>query len=389
MQTCILHIGMPKTGTTSIQSNLSYSCPDNRFSLVSLDSFFGNQKIGEAFLSHPLEKKSVFFPGLTAGKLPKRRASARAYFDRALGKARVLKKTPIISAELMWHFEEEEFRSLVSFLNERGFRPHVYAYFRSQLDALSASLQQYVRVGYRSPIERFEVKPVMQTLSYRKKMILFESVFGRESTHFRIFDPGRFRDQCVVRDFCDWVGINLGSSKIAKVNESLNDNAVKLLNAASMYLGEQLNSRKRISRRLASIKWEFVVRLVQDIPGPPLRLHEILLAEYRDSLDEERSFIEKYFGQPFPISLKTESNEGAIRKIEDLYSFDKASLVWLSKLSGGQTIKNGCGAETAKEVGRQMMQLSPLRSPGVSARLLSDRILLGTTRKLAKFIQLT
>lgn len=387
MQNCILHIGMPKTGTTSIQSTLSDSCPDDRFSLVTLDSFFGNQAIGAAFLRNPLEEKSVFFRGLTPGKLPKQRASARAYFDRALRKAKLLKKTPIISAEIICTFQQEEVRSLVDFLKERGFRPQVYAYLRSQLDALSAALQQYVRVGHPTSIERLAGKP--EKLLYRETIILFESIVGRESTHFRIFDPGSFQDQCVVRNFCDWIGLNLGSSKIARVNESLNANAVKLLNAASMYLGEQLNCRREIPRRLASIKWELLVHLVQEIPGPPLRLHETLLVEYSDRLDEDRSYMETYFGQPFPISLNAERNEGAIRKVEDLFSFDKASLDWLSKLSGGPTIKNFCGPESAKEVGRQMMQLSPLRSSGILTGLLGERMRLGAKRKLAKFRHLS
>ncbi|MCP4775050.1 MAG: hypothetical protein GY880_12495 [Planctomycetaceae bacterium] len=387
MHTCILHIGMPKTGTTSIQATLFDSCPDDRFSLVTLDSFFGNRTIGEAFLQNPLEKNSVFFRGLTRGKIANRHSSARAYYDRALGKARRLKKTPIISAEIIWRFREEEVRSLVSFIAERGFRPVVYGYCRPPLDALSAILQQYVRVGHLNPWERLIGIP--ETLLYREKLVLFNNIVGRDSANFQIFDPASFRDHCVVRNFCDWTGIQLGTSKIRRVNESLNANAVKLLYAASMHLGEPLNSWEPVSRSLASIKWETLVRLVRQIPGPPLRLHQTLVKGILDRVEEERSFIEEHFGRYLPLSLTTEGTNEAIRTPHDLQFFDDASLEWLSTLSGQPKIESGRGPETAEAVGRQLMQLSAMRYPRTLQRVVSERFRLATKRTFARRTCLT
>ena len=373
---------MPKTGTTSIQSTLFDSCLDNRFLLVTLDSFFGNRTIGEAFLKDPLEKNSVFFRGLTRVKLANRYSSARAYYDRALRKARRLKKTPIISAEIIWGFKEEEVRSLVSFLAERGFRPVVYGYCRPPLDALSAILQQHVRVGHLNPWERLIKSP--DKLLYQEKLVLFNNIVGRDSAHFQIFDPASFRDHCVVKNFCDWTGIKLGSLKIRRVNESLNANAVKLLYAASMYLGEQLNSRGLVPRSLASIKWETLVRLVRQVPGPPLRLHRTFVDGILDRVDEERSFFEEHFGRQLPLSLTTAGDDAAIRTLQDLRSFDDVSLDWLSNLSGQPTIESGCSPETVEAVGRQLMQLSVTRFPATLTRVISERFCLATKRNFAR-----
>ncbi len=146
MHECILHIGIPKTGTTAIQSSLFESLRDKRFRLITLDSYFGNRTMLAAFMPTEFERASIFFRGVGPDQMQSLRSSATAYLDRRLRAARRSGQVPIISAEMIWRFSEEQIRTLAGFLTDRGFRPKVYGYIRAPLDMLESVFQQKIRV---------------------------------------------------------------------------------------------------------------------------------------------------------------------------------------------------------------------------------------------------
>ena len=151
MHECILHIGMPKTGTTAIQSSLFESLRDKRFRLVTLDSYFGNRTMSAAFMPTEFDRASIFFRGVGPDRMKSVRSAAIAYLDRTLRAARQSGQVPIISAEMIWMFSEEQLRTLATFLATRGFRPKVYGYIRAPLDMLESVFQQKVNVGRNEP----------------------------------------------------------------------------------------------------------------------------------------------------------------------------------------------------------------------------------------------
>lgn len=69
MKRCILHIGMPKTGTSSIQHFLFYGLKDARFQYFSFGEVDSCRGIGNIFMENPLQETRNIQQGWSMSKI--------------------------------------------------------------------------------------------------------------------------------------------------------------------------------------------------------------------------------------------------------------------------------------------------------------------------------
>ncbi len=358
---CLIHGGMPKTGTTSIQSSLCRGLHDERFRLLTLDSFLGNLLIGSAF-SGDYGVGSRFISQMVtedmAARLP---PESRHYLDRALAAAGRRGCTPILSAETISYFSEAALERLRDFVVERNWQPRVVMYVRSPLDFLESRFQQRLKAGIMvrgAPTRMADYLEFSVRLGYGRPLRGVDQVFGREHVAMFAYDPAGFPGRCVVRHFCGIAGIPGESVRVIRENDSVSLDAVRFLHALSV--AGRRGFRKRVDRVHRAV---LVRRLQEELPGEKLRFREDVARRYAEAIREDLAWVEARLGCEVPLSRSSRDGDGGVRCEEDLMDFQQESLEWLAAASGRRVVKRGQGAETVRAVAEQLQSMRMLVSP--------------------------
>ena len=144
MKKLIFHVGMPKTGSTSIQSTLFSNTPDKRFRLITLDSVFGNRCVVAAFTTDDRSHYAFFSETVPKWYFPFLSRSSKNYLKRALRACAQTDVVPILSTEVAWVFQEIDLQSMKEFFESEGYQAEVYGYVRPPLDFYESVFQQIV-----------------------------------------------------------------------------------------------------------------------------------------------------------------------------------------------------------------------------------------------------
>ena len=360
---CLLHVGQSKTGTTSIQSTLFQELNDPGFILISLDSFFGNQTLAGAFLPEHEADKSFFLQRNSAKRLGARKASARCWLDSGLRVARRRGAIPILSAEVVAVlFSEPSMKDLRHFLSERGFTPHVIAYLRPPLDWIESGVQQLARTG-RTNLWSLTMDKLLGSGPWGIVERL-DKVFGRDNVELHLFDPDLFPGRCVVRHFCERAGIAL-PEKIIRENDSLNLHALRFVHAYNRYILPGRESFPSILRRM------LVIKNLEDLPGPPLRLHPELHSSFLGRLSELQPKFQERMGGPLPATLIARKPDEGLSNEADLDKFEDEALDWLGRKLR-EPVKSLCSSDRGREVASSLDRLVR-RFPANAMELILDK----------------
>ncbi len=221
MTHCIIHIGMHKTGSSSIQRSLT-GFEDEQFVYAPLGKqhnhsipictlFSGNP---ERHVAHKSNLRDM-------ADVAAYRARVRARLESAIEGAQ--ERTLIISGESISLLSRPDLSHLHDYLDDHFDRVDVVAYVRSPAGFMSSAFQQRVK----GRLDQFQ--PEAQYCNYEKCFSKFDDLFGRENVRLWHFSPESFPGGCVVQDFCARLGINLPKGRIIRSNESLSRHAVALL----------------------------------------------------------------------------------------------------------------------------------------------------------------
>jgi len=221
MNRCIIHIGMHKTGSTSIQSSLN-NFSDNNFSYADLGPANHSLAIYSLFSSTPEKHHLHQRNGRDSSSVSKFISEANNALERAISQAS--SRTLIISGEDISILPPESLLRFRDYLKRHFHLLNVVGYVRPPAGFINSSFQQRVKAGTVS-----DINLAAAYRNYRKHFEVFDDIFGRDQVNLWKFDPASFPDHCVVRDFCERLGIGLPKEKIIRLNESLSRNAIILL----------------------------------------------------------------------------------------------------------------------------------------------------------------
>jgi len=278
MTRCVLHAGMFKTGTTSIQRSL-HGYADERFVYADFDP-------------HPNHAPALF--GLLGHDNPRAtrlddegRKTALARFRQSMAAARG--RTCLISGEGVVLLPPDKLRLLRDHLREAFDEITVAAAIRAPAGFVAGMFQEQVKR------QRRDERPSLQYRGYRAIFRKFDDVFGGGHVMLWKFDPASYPGGCAVRDFCHRFDIALPASRIVRLNESLSREALGLL-YIYRELGRDLGSTSMTgpqNHRLASELMRIGntrFRLSRDLIGPVLEQNradiEWMEARLGQSLDE-------------------------------------------------------------------------------------------------------
>lgn len=333
MNRCIIHIGMHKTGSTSIQNRL-FGLKSDHFVYAALGSD----------ANHSLPIYSAF------GTAPERHHVHRAHgrsedvvrayveqvlvdLDRSASAARG--RTLLISGEDIGSLPPASLVKLHDYVRSRFDNVTIVGYVRPPAALMGSVFQERVK---HATLITFD--PARMYRNYKASFTKFDEVFGVGSVRLWKFEPGLFPGGCVVRDFCRRLGIPIPGGRTIRLNESLPRQAVAVLYTYSKLGGpfgaKSLTGGEGMNLGLA-IGGKTKFRLSPDVVRP------ILEANRADV-----EWMEERLGQPLGEDLNA-SHPDDIRDESDLLRPDPATVRKIMSLLGPAAPK-GVKGETAEEI---------------------------------------
>ncbi len=273
----ILHIGMPKSGTTSIQHWLA----SNREEALSagLDYWSIAENHSEAaFMAFASQKR------IDKGTMWFQRASAAPKLDSAVSRnsfdqflSGLGDRIGFVSGEALWTFGPDDVRNLADYLRERQAQVLVLCWIRPPAEFLRTNAQQLCRSTL--AIGDFGIRFSGKIpIDFRRLDAWFER-FGRERVVVRQFGTD------VVAQLRDWLcdlGVDIAPSNKPErmLNSSISLTAAKALLALNeSFRGESPERSKRLRGMLL------------EIAGPEFQIPDSVLRHMRPVLEKEAAYL--------------------------------------------------------------------------------------------------
>jgi hypothetical protein len=327
---CWLHIGVEKTGTTSIQSFLAtnrtalraegrlYPATPGPVSHLDLVAFaLDDDRIDGTRKAH----------GLTT---PSRIAAFRDDFVRALvteiasgGVSEIILSSELLSSRIRSPSELARIKILCAGIARNT---KIVVYLRNQVDFL---VSRYTTVIQAGSSEEFRARAA-PLADYAVLLDRWGAAFGRENLVIRRFEPADFVDGDLLADFAATIGLE--STKLVSVphfNESLDAESLAFLRAINRRLP------RRLSDRLGPMRSAAVTVLQRRHGGTKFVISPALAsqieARFRSSNEKVSA---EYFGSRYqPLfsapALVGRSDESAVKSIGFLTSLRIAGFLAL------------------------------------------------------------
>lgn len=231
-----IHIGVEKTGTTTIQRYLR----ENRFSILAQHGTLFPRSLGgnlSANLAAACQKSA--FPDdlrkcrnlLTADAVTNYRTLLQEQFYKELSQTNNLQRI-VISCE---HFSSrlkqvEEVQTLRDFLQPFSDDIRIIVYLRRQDEFFISAYSTGVKSGRTAPFQFPLSNNNSHVLYYSKLLERWTAVFGEKAIQVRLFERSRLKQADIIQDFCETLDLpaNLPRSNEHE-NASFNTNMLVFL----------------------------------------------------------------------------------------------------------------------------------------------------------------
>jgi|TARA_A100001391_G_scaffold164201_1_gene123886 hypothetical protein len=280
MRTAVLHIGMHKTGSTSIQNTLkSREWTEHHF--VRTRGSNHSQLLRALFDARPITGRLVQ-KGHLKETIPDLIDSWRQQLDAEF---RTLEKpTIVLSAEGLPELSAPCIEAVRDYLMERVDRVSVVGYARAPVSLIQSDMLQKIRSGN---LKDFNVP----RQHYRSQFEKFDTVFGRENVDLIKFDRSCLDQGDVVVDFARRIGLVLQPEDIIHRNLSLSLEAAAVLYARNKFGVDLPGSpvRKLVPNR--------IVKSLEALGSTKFQLSSRALQPALDEMSEDIDWLENRLGQ--------------------------------------------------------------------------------------------
>lgn len=219
----IIHPGMHKTGSSSIQATLMALRPEG---WVYPNLRTGNMggRFALLFENNPHEHRSFKARGATEAELQTQRVEHYAEFLEQLQFASNAGINTLFSGEYLSIASRGSLAKMASLYREYGFVPRVVAYVRKPMSYMQSAFQQRIKGG----LGRLNEGSVRWP-QYRDRFEKFDDIFGRENVQLIVFDSETLKNGDVCLDFYSRIGVAISSDQVVRVNDGLSLSACALL----------------------------------------------------------------------------------------------------------------------------------------------------------------
>ncbi len=217
-RTITIHVGMPKTGSTTIQRFL-YANRDTlgTLGIALLDCFQQPNNVGLAFYardksrSGSSDRRSTTYgqQGLgSRAEVERYRKEVRAKLAAEIEALPVSAHSILLSSELCARFDLKAMRRLRALFRPYAAEIRIVICLRRQLDLLHSAYSTSLRNGFAGTFaEHVERDAGADYLDYDRKLALWARVFGRDRVSVALYRNDLWPDGDLVHEFCDKAGI--------------------------------------------------------------------------------------------------------------------------------------------------------------------------------------
>lgn len=326
---CWLHLGMPKTGSSSIQETLYYELEDSGF------VYCGFGEINGTFAMSSLAGYQSYIASIRQigeggpGRLFRRRMLGR--FQRSLAQARARGAALIISSEFTYGWRPDQHHWLQQFARDHRLDLRIVMYLRPPLDWIASALSEEVK--YARSVTHPALTDLLNRwlgwqLDFSARIDTLAEVYGPEALVIRPFLRSQLLDGCVVRDFCRVVGIRQLPDTIHRRNESLSLEASQCLHLHNIARGRPLQGALDLLRRhglLMQLSELFADR-------PSLRLQPSVLGKRLGTLQQHLSTLQQRHAIALPLS--TAASDVGLTSLDELLSLPASARARLAAVGG-------------------------------------------------------
>lgn len=280
---CLLHIGMNKTGSTSIQHTFDHYA-DGTWRYLDLGSSNHSHLLALAFReavpANIQADLALNAPGLT-------RDEARQRFHRALA---LDDRSVVVSAEGMSIFSATDVQALIADLREHVDEVRCLGYVRDPVGLVSSNFQQVLR--------RSLPKADHATLlpNYRKRFGCWIQAIGPDAVTLVPFHSSCWAERDLLIDFARRAGLSEDHARTAaqRKNTALSAEATALLYAYRLRASaSSAGPKKREQRSLKLLRLYGTRKFTFSVAG---------LAAGLDRISRQVDWVEARMGRPFPAT---------------------------------------------------------------------------------------
>ena len=304
MKKCVVHIGMHKTGTSSIQRTLYNHLNHESIDYLDLGGANHSLPIAALFEANPKRKEILLKRFLSEREEEDREGSLNKLMAKMIDQFKNMKSgTLIISGEGIRAIDPKgliQFRDLLAtYFDEIK----IIGYVREPVSYLESAFQQIAKEG--QCLQRLD-----RIYPYYRKFGNFEEIFGEENLLLYKFDRDRLYQGDVVKDFCKRIGFSIPDEKIVRSNESISLNALSALcnfwscEGGKYFLGLPKRKKKRF------------ISFFRFVKGDKLHFSKELVQPILDRNRQDLEWIEQRLGEPLETDLSYK--EPAVTDLEDL-----------------------------------------------------------------------
>jgi hypothetical protein len=330
----ILHIGMPKTGTTSIQRALNAAQGGADWTYLDLNPpHSANPVIRRAYCGFaPVSAH----PGPRGIQSPQ---AARDYITRCLRAVRTPRA--IVSAEAMMRLPPAAVAALLAHMGEHARSIRAVAYVRPPYSFITSYVQQFYKTAN---------APLMDVVHRARRPIpadfaLWDHALGRDRVTLFPFDGGS-----VVRHFAEALQLGPLPEHLHSANVSLSDEATRLL---------VLFRRKNQMRHAHDGR---ILSRLSRLSGSPFCLHPEALAQVAGTAEATYAWAESRMGWHMEEVAPTEITR-SIRVDTDFEKLRPETLDWLGSTSGRSVHQLRSDPEAIADAVLTMRERSKSESP--------------------------
>jgi hypothetical protein len=300
----ILHLGVHKTASSSIQRTLSH--PGNQTALecagITVPRSLASNCSGffmSAFSEYPERYHANVREGLTAEEVAERVGIQMTRLQQEMRDVR--RGIVVFSGEDGCTLSEAALCRLKAFLVSvvpSVDNISVVVYTREPVSYVNSAIQENVKGNARTIEQAKAIHLHRVENRYRQIHSRLAAVFGSRRVAFRSFEAATMRFGDVVRDFLNWIGVEPDWLTIKRINEAASSESIRLLSylyARNIQVGE---SDKAI---------------LLSLPGTRSSLIERLEKEFiREASADDRAFLSQQFDIDYGSALPEEPAEEQI-----------------------------------------------------------------------------
>ncbi|HFP7527970.1 TPA: hypothetical protein ACHDWQ_000795 [Campylobacter jejuni] len=310
--TCYLHIGTPKTGTTTIQEFLflnknlfkkkdffvPYSLGEKNHTKLSLASMNPATNQHKIFLAHYLKQKLYYNDD-------KKLYNLKIIDNLKKELNTVQQNNIIISSEniqesLIHEYDIENMRNILTNLNFNQI--YIILYLRAPEDLFISLYSMLIKAGYtdeRIVLDTPQNNNFMEHICNHKNTIKrFSNIFGKDKIIVKLFNQEDFFKQNLLKDFVNCLKLNWDDNFLIpqKLNEGMDILGIKLCYSINKYLPRLFpDNRVNSSRRQGDLERYFNKYFTSKNPELKFQPPKEIYQSYIDYFEESNEWVRKEF----------------------------------------------------------------------------------------------